>query len=172
VYHIPRKSIENNTQNQTLVCNPIENQDSRTKGKMSLPTKIRNLSLEIIGRGSLKVDRECVDLSLLISNLQLVVIYSTELFLMMVRNMGLGCATQAAHMGAILASFVVVLGGGLPFLVFRVGGIVRGILVFHLLEKLNRPLYDTMEGMEDKGQMGQNGGGQGVATATPNFFLI
>lgn len=41
----------------------------------------------------------------------------TVLFPTMVRNAALGCATQAAQMRAILAPFVVVLGGGLPFAV-------------------------------------------------------
>ncbi|KAM7498803.1 hypothetical protein LguiA_023217 [Lonicera macranthoides] len=41
----------------------------------------------------------------------------SELFPTMVRNAALGCATQAAQMKAILAPFVVVLGGGLPFAV-------------------------------------------------------
>ncbi|GMN70268.1 hypothetical protein TIFTF001_039323 [Ficus carica] len=52
-------------------------------------------------------------------------------------------------MGAILAPFVVVLGGGLPFAVFALCGIVAGIHAFCLPETLNKPLYDTMAGMED-----------------------
>ncbi len=78
----------------------------------------------------------------------LLFIYTTELFPTVVRNAALGCATQAAQMGAILAPFVVVLGGGLPFFVFAVCGTVGGILAFYLPETLNRPLYDTMAGME------------------------
>lgn len=80
----------------------------------------------------------------------LLFIYAAELFPTVVRNAALGCATQAAQMGAILAPFVVVLGGGLPFLVFGVCGTVGGILAFYLPETLNRPLYDTMAGMEEK----------------------
>ncbi|GAB2284618.1 Organic cation/carnitine transporter 4 [Dionaea muscipula] len=79
----------------------------------------------------------------------LLFIYTTELFPTAVRNASLGCATQASHMGAILAPFVVVLGGGLPFAVFAVCGIVGGALGFYLPETLNRPLYDTMAGMEE-----------------------
>ncbi|KAF5730598.1 hypothetical protein HS088_TW19G00190 [Tripterygium wilfordii] len=79
----------------------------------------------------------------------LLFIYTTELFPTVVRNAALGCATQAAQMGAILAPFVVVLGGGLPFLVFALCGILGGVLAFYLPETLNRPLYDTMAGMED-----------------------
>ncbi|KAK3021969.1 hypothetical protein RJ639_045664 [Escallonia herrerae] len=79
----------------------------------------------------------------------LLFIYATELFPTVVRNAALGCATQAAQMGAILAPFVVVLGGGIPFAVFGVCGLVGGILTFYLPETLNRPLYDTMNGMED-----------------------
>lgn len=79
----------------------------------------------------------------------LLFIYTTELFPTVVRNAALGCATQAAQMGAILAPIVVVLGGGLPFLVFAACGLVAGIHAFYLPETLNKPLYDTMAGMED-----------------------
>ncbi|XP_050215575.1 organic cation/carnitine transporter 4 [Mercurialis annua] len=79
----------------------------------------------------------------------LLFIYTAELFPTVVRNAALGCATQAAQMGAILAPFVVVLGGGLPFAVFAVCGIMSGFLAFYLPETLNRPLYDTMTGMEN-----------------------
>lgn len=79
----------------------------------------------------------------------LLFIYAMELFPTVVRNAALGCATQAAQLGAILAPFVVVLGGGLPFMVFGVCGIVGGILTFYLPETLNKPLYDTMNGMAD-----------------------
>lgn len=79
----------------------------------------------------------------------LLFIYTAELFPTVVRNAALGCATQAAQMGAILAPFVVVLGGGLPFVVFGVCGTLGGILAFYLPETLHKPLYDTMGGMED-----------------------
>lgn len=79
----------------------------------------------------------------------LLFIYTMELFPTVVRNAALGCATQAAQMGAILAPFVVVMGGGVPFAVFGVCGIVGGALTFYLPETLHRPLYDTMAGMED-----------------------
>ncbi|KAD6454011.1 hypothetical protein E3N88_08717 [Mikania micrantha] len=79
----------------------------------------------------------------------LLFIYAMELFPTVVRNAALGCATQAAQLGAILAPFVVVLGGGLPFLIFGVCGIVGGFLTFYLPETLNKPLYDTMNGMAD-----------------------
>ncbi|KAM1057349.1 organic cation/carnitine transporter 4-like [Malus sylvestris] len=79
----------------------------------------------------------------------LLFIYTTELFPTVVRNAALGCATQAAQMGAILAPFVVVLGGGLPFAVFAMCGVVGGMFAFYLPETLNKPLYDTMTGMED-----------------------
>lgn len=78
----------------------------------------------------------------------LLFIYTVELFPTVVRNAALGCATQAAQMGAILTPFVVVLGGRLPFAVFGVCGVVGGLLAFCLPETLNRPLYDTMGGME------------------------
>ncbi|KAM6580400.1 hypothetical protein CsatA_004174 [Cannabis sativa] len=78
----------------------------------------------------------------------LLFIYTAELFPTVVRNAALGCATQASQMGAILAPFVVVLGGALPFVVFAICGIVGGIHAFYLPETLNKPLYDTMDGME------------------------
>lgn len=79
----------------------------------------------------------------------LLFIYTAELFPTVVRNAALGCATQAAQMGAILAPFVVVMGGGLPFAVFAVCGIAGGMLAYYLPETLNRPLYDTMNGIEE-----------------------
>ncbi|KAL6975330.1 Organic cation/carnitine transporter 4 [Sarracenia purpurea var. burkii] len=79
----------------------------------------------------------------------LLFIYTVELFPTVVRNAALGCATQAAQMGAILTPYVVVLGGGLPFAVFGICGLMGGLLAFFLPETLNRPLYDTMGGMED-----------------------
>ncbi|GKV49071.1 hypothetical protein SLEP1_g55842 [Rubroshorea leprosula] len=79
----------------------------------------------------------------------LLFIYTAELFPTVVRNAALGCATQASQMGAILAPFVVVIGGSLPFAVFAVCGIVGGILAYYLPETLNRPLYDTMTGLEE-----------------------
>lgn len=79
----------------------------------------------------------------------LLFIYIAELFPTVVRNAALGCATQAAQMGAILAPFVVVLGEELPFGVFAVCGLVGGGLAFYLPETLHKPLYDTMFGMHE-----------------------
>ncbi|XWS09884.1 hypothetical protein CRYUN_Cryun39dG0028000 [Craigia yunnanensis] len=79
----------------------------------------------------------------------LLFIYTAELFPTVVRNAALGCATQAAQMGAILAPFVVVIGGGFPFAVFGVCGLIGGMLAYYLPETLNKPLYDTMTGMEE-----------------------
>ncbi|KAK1304316.1 Organic cation/carnitine transporter 4 [Acorus calamus] len=78
----------------------------------------------------------------------LLFIYVAELFPTTVRNAALGCATQAGHLGAIFAPMVVVLGGGTPFAVFGVSGIVGGLLVLYLPETLNQRLYDTIEGMK------------------------
>lgn len=80
----------------------------------------------------------------------LLFIYTAELFPTVVRNAALGCATQAAQMGAILAPLVVVLGGSLPFMVFALCGIGGGVFAFYLPETLNQPLYDTLTGMEAK----------------------
>ncbi|KAK7405100.1 hypothetical protein VNO78_06295 [Psophocarpus tetragonolobus] len=81
----------------------------------------------------------------------LLFIYTAELFPTVVRNAALGCATQAAQMGAILAPLVVVLGGSLPFTVFALCGIGGGLFAFYLPETLNQPLFDTLTGMEAKG---------------------
>ncbi|KAK6946826.1 Major facilitator, sugar transporter-like [Dillenia turbinata] len=79
----------------------------------------------------------------------LLFIYTAELFPTVVRNAALGSATQAAQMGAILAPLVVVMGSWLPFSVFSFCGVLAGFLAFYLPETLNKPLYDTMAGMED-----------------------
>lgn len=79
----------------------------------------------------------------------LLFIYTTELFPTTVRNAALGCATQAAQMGAILAPVVVVMGGNFPFLVFALCGIGGGLFGFYLPETLNKPLYDTLAGLEE-----------------------
>ncbi|XP_052207786.1 organic cation/carnitine transporter 4-like isoform X2 [Diospyros lotus] len=79
----------------------------------------------------------------------LLFIYTVELFPTVVRNAALGCATQAAQMGAILTPFVVVVGGWMPFAVFGLCGLVGGLLAFCLPETLNRPLYDTLGGMDE-----------------------
>ncbi|KAI9083086.1 hypothetical protein K1719_034990 [Acacia pycnantha] len=83
----------------------------------------------------------------------LLFIYTAELFPTVVRNAALGCATQAAQMGAILAPFVVVLGGGLPFAVFAACGIAAGLLGFYLPETMDQPLYDTFAGMVNGGSV-------------------
>ncbi|VFQ58627.1 unnamed protein product [Cuscuta campestris] len=84
----------------------------------------------------------------------LLFIYTVELFPTTVRNAALGSATQAAQLGAILVPFIVVLGGGIPFLVFGICGVVGGLMSYFLPETLNKPLYDTMGGLED----GEGGG--------------
>ena len=44
---------------------------------------------------------------------------------------------------------VVVLGKSFPFALFGVSGIVGGLLVCYLPETMNKPLYDTMDGIEE-----------------------
>lgn len=78
----------------------------------------------------------------------LLFIYTSELFPTVVRNAALGCATQASQMGAILAPFVVVMGGAWPFVVFAACGMFGGVFAFYLPETLNLPLYDTFNGLE------------------------
>lgn len=77
----------------------------------------------------------------------LLFIYGAELFPTVVRNAALGCTSQAAQMGAILAPIVVVLGGWFPFAVFGVSGIVGGLFAFFLPETQNQPMYDTFAGL-------------------------
>ncbi|XP_019437047.1 PREDICTED: organic cation/carnitine transporter 4-like isoform X2 [Lupinus angustifolius] len=78
----------------------------------------------------------------------LLFIYVAELFPTVVRNVSLGCSAQASQMGAILAPFVVVLGGWMPFGVFAACGIFGGVFTIFLPETLNKPLYDTIAGLE------------------------
>ncbi|XP_066344522.1 organic cation/carnitine transporter 4-like [Miscanthus floridulus] len=79
----------------------------------------------------------------------LLFIYTAELFPMVVRTAALGCTAQAAQMGAIVAPLVVMLGERLPFAVFGASGIVGGLLIFYLPEMMNKPLHDTMAGLEE-----------------------
>ncbi|KAH0451363.1 hypothetical protein IEQ34_018662 [Dendrobium chrysotoxum] len=79
----------------------------------------------------------------------LLFIYTTELFPTVVRNAALGCVTQATQLGAILAPLVVVAGQSLPFAVFGGCGIAGALLTYYLPETMNKPLYDTMTGLED-----------------------
>lgn len=90
------------------------------------------------------------------ANYNLLFIYTAELFPTVVRNAALGCATQAGQMGAILAPLVVVLGERVPFAVFGACGVVGGVLAFYLPETTNKPLYDTMAGIEE----GESGRGK------------
>lgn len=79
----------------------------------------------------------------------LLFIYTAELFPTVVRNAALGSATQACQLGAVLAPLVVLLGKLYPFLLFGASGIIGGILVSFLPETMNKPLYDTMAGIEE-----------------------
>ncbi|KAM0932764.1 putative major facilitator, sugar transporter, major facilitator superfamily [Dioscorea sansibarensis] len=86
------------------------------------------------------------------SAFDLLFVYASEMFPTVVRNAALGCVTQAGQTGAVVAPFVVVIGGRWPFVVFAVCGVVGGVLAFLLPETLNQPLYDTMGGLE-KGEL-------------------
>lgn len=79
----------------------------------------------------------------------LLFIYTAELFPTVVRNAALGCTSQATQMGAILAPLVVVLGERVPLAVFGASGIIGGLLVSYLPETMNKPMYDTMAGLEE-----------------------
>ncbi|XP_020527193.1 organic cation/carnitine transporter 4-like isoform X2 [Amborella trichopoda] len=78
----------------------------------------------------------------------LLFIYASELFPTVVRNAALGCVTQGGQLGAILAPMVVVMGAELAFAVIGLCGVLGAILSFYLPETLNKPLYDTMSGLE------------------------
>ncbi|KAK8942110.1 Organic cation/carnitine transporter 4 [Platanthera guangdongensis] len=79
----------------------------------------------------------------------LLFIYTAELFPTVVRNAALGSVTQASQLGAILAPLVVVAGDRVPFAVFGACGIAGALLTYYLPETMNRPLYDTMTGLEN-----------------------
>ncbi|KAG9454279.1 hypothetical protein H6P81_007183 [Aristolochia fimbriata] len=94
----------------------------------------------------------------------LLFIYMAELFPTVVRNAALGCASQAAQFGAILAPMVVVLRGRIPFAIFALSGVVGGVLAFWLPETLHQPLYDTLVGMEDAQGRGNRDSEEAVIT--------
>ncbi|XP_015081715.1 organic cation/carnitine transporter 4-like [Solanum pennellii] len=79
----------------------------------------------------------------------LLLVYGMELFPTVVRNAALGCSKQAINFGAILAPIIVVLGDGVPFAVFGICGIIGGFLVMYLPETLTKPLYDTIDGLQE-----------------------
>ncbi|RLM74884.1 organic cation/carnitine transporter 4 [Panicum miliaceum] len=106
----------------------------------------------IAGEGIMRVVRMAcgvVGIFGIAATYNLLFIYTAELFPTVVRNAALGCSAQAAQMGAIVAPLVVVLGERVPFAVFGASGIVGGLLVFYLPETMNKPLYDTMAGLEE-----------------------
>uniref|UniRef100_A0A0E0DIR7 H(+)/Pi cotransporter n=1 Tax=Oryza meridionalis TaxID=40149 RepID=A0A0E0DIR7_9ORYZ len=106
----------------------------------------------IAGAGAMRVARlACgvVGIFGMAATYNLLFIYTAELFPTAVRNAALGCTSQASQMGAILAPLVVVLGERVPFALFGVSGLVGGFLVFCLPETKNKPMYDTMAGLEE-----------------------
>ncbi|KAL6650676.1 hypothetical protein ACP70R_009601 [Stipagrostis hirtigluma subsp. patula] len=79
----------------------------------------------------------------------LLFVYTAELFPTVVRNVALGFATQATQVGAIVAPLVVMLGERVPFAVFGASAIMGTLLVSYLPETMNKPMYDTMAGLEE-----------------------
>ncbi|KAH7672160.1 Major facilitator sugar transporter-like protein [Dioscorea alata] len=90
------------------------------------------------------------------STYNLLFVYSSELFPTMVRNAAVGYISQAGQIGAMVATFVVVIRGRWPFIVFAICGLIGGVLAWLLPETSNQPLYDTMAGLE-KGQLQKSG---------------
>ncbi|KAL5213590.1 hypothetical protein ABZP36_002742 [Zizania latifolia] len=106
----------------------------------------------VAGAGAMRVVRlACgvVGIFGMAATYNLLFIYTAELFPTAVRNAALGCTSQASQMGAILAPLVVLLGERVPFALFGVSGLVGGMLVFCLPETKNKPMYDTMAGLEE-----------------------
>lgn len=62
--------------------------------------------------------------------------------------MMVGLTMLAMEVGAIMAPFLVLLGETWPLVAFAVCGILGGIIVYFVPETLNKPLYDTVAGME------------------------
>ncbi|XP_022139620.1 organic cation/carnitine transporter 4-like [Momordica charantia] len=81
-------------------------------------------------------------------NYSLLYLYCAELFPTEVRNTMVGMTMQAIEVGAIVAPFLVLLGESLPLMAFAVCGIAGGVIVIFTPETLNKPLYDTILGME------------------------
>ncbi|KAJ7559542.1 hypothetical protein O6H91_04G090000 [Diphasiastrum complanatum] len=80
-------------------------------------------------------------------------LYTAELFPTVVRNAALGLASQASHVGAVTAPFVVVLGHinpSISFVIFALSAIPAGLLALKLPETLDRPLSDTLEGFKNE----------------------
>ncbi|KAK1307829.1 Organic cation/carnitine transporter 4 [Acorus calamus] len=78
----------------------------------------------------------------------LLMVYVAELFPTAVRNVSLRCVMQAGQLGGMAAPLVVVLGRGLPFAVFGACAVMVGAAALYLPEMADRPLYDTLLGME------------------------
>ena len=93
----------------------------------------------------------------------LLYIYTAELFPTTVRNTALGAGTQTFQLGAILAPMAVVLGEKLPFIVFAACCAAGGVAAIFLPETMNKPLYDTVAGMEE---------GEGVAGADEYIYKL
>lgn len=83
------------------------------------------------------------------ASFNLLLVYEAELFPTAVRNSALGCIQQAVQLAAIAAPMVVVMRGRAALAVFGICGIAGGILTLYLPETVNKPLYDTMAGMEE-----------------------
>jgi OCT family organic cation transporter-like MFS transporter 4/5 len=109
----------------------------------------------ISGASMVKMGCSVVGIFGMAAMFNLLFIYTSELFPTVVRNAALGCTGQATRMGSILAPWIVLLGERLPFAVFAMAGILSALLVSYLPETLNKPLYDTMAGLEQGEEEGK-----------------
>ncbi|KAE8807693.1 Solute carrier family 22 member 15-like protein [Hordeum vulgare] len=136
-----------------------------TSGSMLLSGIFCTIAALIVGVGAMRVARMAcgvVGIFGMAATYNLLLVYASELFPTVVRTVALGCKAQGSQMGAILAPMVVLLGERVPFAMFGVLAIIGGLLVLCLPETKNRPLYDTMAGLE-KGERSSRSE-EGVAT--------
>lgn len=118
-------------------------------GTMALSGLSCSIGFMVGGDGMMRMVCGVVGIFGMAAMYNLLFIYTAELFPTVVRNAALGCVTQANQLGAILAPLVVVAGDRMPFAVFGACGFAGVLLTYYLPETMNKPLYDTMTGMEN-----------------------
>eukprot|EP00249_Psilotum_nudum_P016937 c26067_g1_i1 orf=345-2204(-) len=79
-------------------------------------------------------------------------IYTAEIFPTVVRSAAIGLGSQAAQTGSLIAPMVVLLGqkhSSFPFAAMGVVCLAGGLIACMLRDTSNRPLYETLEGMQE-----------------------